>query len=78
MSEPKPEHLASPSSPLRFGPAGRFELQPTERRLLVDGQPAALGARALDVLITLASRPDRLVSKNELLGAIEAHVGQTH
>ena len=52
---------------LRFGPSQRFELQPAERRLLVDGQPAALGRRAFDLLVTLAERPDRLLTKNELL-----------
>lgn len=56
--------------PLRFGPGGRFELQPAERRLLVDGQPAALGARALDLLIVLAAQPDRLLSKGELLDRV--------
>jgi predicted ATPase/DNA-binding winged helix-turn-helix (wHTH) protein len=49
---------------LRFA---HFELQPHERRLLVAGEPAALGARALDVLIALAGRAGELVSKNELL-----------
>ena len=53
--------------PLRFGPAQRFELQPDERRLLVDGQPAALGRRALDLLVVLAAQPDHLLTKNELL-----------
>jgi non-specific serine/threonine protein kinase len=55
---------------LRFGPAQRFELQPGERRLLVDGQPAALGRRAIDLLIVLAQRPDHLVTKNELLDLV--------
>jgi len=53
---------------LRF--AVRFELQPHERRLLVDGKPAALGARALDVLIALAERAGQLVSKNELIDLV--------
>lgn len=51
------------AAPLRFG---RFELQPHERRLLVDGAPAALGARAFDLLLALAERPGRLVSKRAL------------
>jgi adenylate cyclase len=46
---------------------GRFEVRPDERVLLVDGQPAALGARAFDVLVSLIERRDRVVSKNELL-----------
>ncbi|MCU0937870.1 MAG: helix-turn-helix transcriptional regulator [Burkholderiaceae bacterium] len=53
--------------PLRFG---RFELQPRERRLLVDGAPAALGARAFDVLLALAERPGRLVSKSALMDLV--------
>jgi DNA-binding winged helix-turn-helix (wHTH) protein len=43
--------------PLRFG---RFELQADERRLLVDGAPAALGGRAFDLLLALAERPGQL------------------
>jgi predicted ATPase/DNA-binding winged helix-turn-helix (wHTH) protein len=62
---PNPESAA-----LRFGPSLRFELQPAERRLLVDGQPAALGRRALDLLIALAERPDHLLTKNELLDRV--------
>lgn len=54
---------------LRFG---RFELQPAQRLLLVDGQPAALGARAFDVLVTLALRPGELVGKAELLDTVWA------
>ena len=52
---------------LRFG---RFELQPTERRLLVDGAPVALGARAFDVLLALAERPGRLVGKRALMDIV--------
>lgn len=55
---------------LRFGPGGRFELQPLERRLLVDGEPATLGARAFDLLLELATRPGRLQTKNELIEAV--------
>jgi len=66
LSTPPP----APAAPLRFGPQDRFELQPAERRLLVGGQSAALGARALDLLIALAAQPDRLVSKSELLDRV--------
>ena len=65
-----PQPGARGSAPVRFGPDARFELQPAERRLLVDGQPAALGARALDVLIALAAQPDHLLTKNELLDRV--------
>lgn len=56
-----------PGQRLNFG---RFELQSAERRLLVDGLPAALGARAFDMLVALATRPGRLVTKNELLDIV--------
>jgi len=56
--------------PLRFGPGGRFELRPAEYRLLVDGQPAALGGRALDLLIALAARPHQVLTKSELLDTV--------
>ena len=46
---------------------GRFELQPAERRLLADGQPVALGARAFDLLVVLVERAGRLAAKNDLL-----------
>ena len=55
------------AGPLRFG---RFELQPGERRLLVDGEPVALGARAFDVLLALVERPGRLVSKRALMDLV--------
>ncbi len=46
---------------------GRFELQPAARVLLVDGAPAALGARAFDVLMALVERRQAPVSKDHLL-----------
>jgi predicted ATPase/DNA-binding winged helix-turn-helix (wHTH) protein len=46
---------------------GRFALRPAQRQLLIDDQPATLGARAFDVLLALVENRDRLVSKNELL-----------
>ena len=45
----------------------RFEIWPAERRLIVDGRPAAVGARAFDVLMALVERHGQLVSKQELL-----------
>ena len=46
---------------------GRVEVRPATRQLLVDGQTAALGARAFDLLLALIERRDRLVTKSELL-----------
>jgi non-specific serine/threonine protein kinase len=67
---PSTELANLPSRQLRFGPAARFELRPAEYRLLVDGEPAALGGRALDLLIALAARPSELLTKNELLDIV--------
>lgn len=52
---------------IRFG---RFELQPTERRLLADGQPLALGGRAFDVLLVLAEQRGALVNRADLLDRV--------
>lgn len=49
---------------------GRFELNPTTRQLLADGQPVPLGARALDLLLALIERRERLVTKNQLLDLV--------
>ena len=52
------------ASACRFG---RFFLDPGEQRLLADGKPVSLGARAFDLLVALVSRQGHLVTKNELL-----------
>ena len=49
---------------------GHFELNPSTRQVMVDNQPAPLGARAFDVLLALIERRDRLVTKNELLDLV--------
>lgn len=46
---------------------GSVEIQPEERRLLIDRQPVHVGARAFDVLLALFERRGHLVTKNELL-----------
>ncbi len=46
---------------------GSFEVQPDQRRLLVNGRVVAVGSRAFDVLLALAERAGQLVSKNQLL-----------
>jgi predicted ATPase/DNA-binding winged helix-turn-helix (wHTH) protein len=62
MDSPRPHAGA-----LRFG---NVELRPLQRLLLVGGQPAALGARAFDVLLALAELPGRLVGKSELIDLV--------
>jgi predicted ATPase/DNA-binding winged helix-turn-helix (wHTH) protein len=52
---------------LSFGP---FRLAPGERLLTREGSPVELGARALDILIALVSRPNEVVNKKELLSHV--------
>jgi len=52
---------------LRFGP---LEVRPSQRQLLVAGSPAAIGARAFDLLVALIERRERPVSKSELLEVV--------
>jgi predicted ATPase len=54
-------------TPLRFE---HFELHPAERVLRVRGEPVALGSRAFDLLLVLAQRHERLVTKQELLDLV--------
>src|SRR5258706_9930376 len=49
---------------------GTVEVRPSERQLLVEGKPAAVGARAFDVLMALIDHRDRVVTKNELLDLV--------
>jgi len=56
--------MTSPLAEYRFD---RFEVRPAQRQVLVGGAPAALGARAFDVLVALLERRERVVSKSELL-----------
>jgi predicted ATPase/DNA-binding winged helix-turn-helix (wHTH) protein len=58
---------ANVDQPLRFG---HFELQPAERVLRVRGEPVAVGSRAFDLLLALAQRHERLVTKQELLDLV--------
>src|SRR5882672_494468 len=43
-----------------------FEIRPDARQLFVDGNAAALGARAFDLLMCLVEHRSRIVSKDEL------------
>jgi non-specific serine/threonine protein kinase len=55
------------SAPYR---CGHFEVRFSERQLLIDGRPAAVGARAYDVLVALIERRERTVLKQELLDLV--------
>src|SRR4051794_25373012 len=50
-----------------FGP---FSLVANERLLTRDGIPVELGARTLDTLIALVSRPNQVVGKRELMARV--------
>jgi predicted ATPase/DNA-binding winged helix-turn-helix (wHTH) protein len=56
---------------LSFGP---FALVVNQRLLMRDGSEVRLGARALDILITLASRPNEVINKKELLDTVWSDV----
>src|SRR3982750_4170126 len=66
-STPHPPSPPASAAPFRFG---RFEVQPEQRRLLVDGTPAPVGGRAFDLLQALAERPGQLVGKDALMGLV--------
>jgi DNA-binding winged helix-turn-helix (wHTH) protein len=52
---------------ISFGP---FSLVASERLLTKQGAPVELGARTLDILIALVSRPNEVVSKRDLLARV--------
>ena len=47
-----------------------FELDASKRRLLREGKPLVISAKAFDVLIFLAENAGRVVSKDEILSAV--------
>ena len=46
---------------------GHFSVRLEQRQVLVNGEPAALGSRAFDVLRALLERRERVVPKDELM-----------
>jgi DNA-binding winged helix-turn-helix (wHTH) protein len=50
--------------------AGKFEVRPEERRVLLNGEALALGARAFDLLMALVERRERVVGKEELMAVV--------
>ena len=60
--------MIRPTAPTRdaisFGP---FSLVVSEKLLTKEGSPVELGARTLDTLIALVSRPNEVISKSDLL-----------
>jgi predicted ATPase/DNA-binding winged helix-turn-helix (wHTH) protein len=62
-----PSAAGDAGAAIRFG---GVELRPRDRLLVVDGAPRVLGSRAFDMLVALAERAGRLVTKNELLDLV--------
>jgi predicted ATPase/DNA-binding winged helix-turn-helix (wHTH) protein len=64
---PASEYILKNTSEIAFGP---FRLIPTQRLLLQDGQPVALGGRAYDILVVLTSKAGEIVSKDEISSVV--------
>jgi DNA-binding response OmpR family regulator len=48
----------------------RLEIRPEEHAALVDGRPLSLTMRELQLLVTLASHPQRIMTREELFTEI--------
>src|SRR5262245_11176905 len=59
--------MAGTSPVFEFGP---FRLEPAESRLTKGGAPVQITPKALELLVALAGRPGRLVTKEELLAEV--------
>ena len=49
---------------------GRLEIRPEEHAALVDGRPLSLTMRELQLLVTFASHPQRIMTREELFTEI--------
>ena len=58
---------AQPGDVTSFGP---FSLIAGQRLLMKNGAPVTIGARTLDALIALVSRPNQIVSKQDLMARV--------
>src|ERR1700712_2102245 len=50
--------------------AGRLEIRPEEHAALVDGRPLGLTMRELQLLVTLSSHPQRIMTREELFAEV--------
>jgi DNA-binding response OmpR family regulator len=48
----------------------RLEIRPEEHAALVDGRPLSLTTRELQLLVTLASHPQRIMTREELFAEV--------
>lgn len=56
-------------SPVRQG-TERLEIRPKEHAALVDGRPLGLTLRELQLLMTLAAHPQRIMTREELYAGV--------
>jgi DNA-binding response OmpR family regulator len=56
------------ATPQRLGE--RLEIRPDEHAALVDGRPLSLTMRELQLLTTLSSHPQRIMTREELYAAV--------
>jgi DNA-binding response OmpR family regulator len=49
---------------------GRLEIRPEEHAALVDGRPLSLTMRELQLLVTLSSHPQRIMTREELFAEV--------
>lgn len=49
---------------------GRLEVKPEEHAALVDGRPLSLTVRELQLLVTLAEHPQRIMTREELFAEV--------
>jgi DNA-binding response OmpR family regulator len=58
--------MATDTEQFSEGIAGRLEIRPDEHAALVDGRPLSLTMRELQLLVTLSSNPQRIMTREEL------------
>ena len=49
---------------------GTLEIRPEEHAALVDGRPLSLTVRELQLLVSLAAHPQRIMTREELFAAV--------
>lgn len=49
---------------------GRLEIRPEEHAALVDGRPLSLTVRELQLLVTLSTHPQRIMTREELFAEV--------
>src|SRR5215470_2698120 len=69
--QPTKEHaMTTPARTREVTSFGPFSLVASERRLTKNGAPVELGARSLDILVALLSKPNEVISKKDLLAQV--------